>query len=152
MSQNFAKAEMLIRKPVTEVFEAFVNPEITSKIWFTKSSGRLEEGKTIDWTWEMYNHTVSVRVKQIDINQKIVVEWGNYEDVSEIEWQFKSIAEGTFVSITNSGFKGDTDKILSQVRDSTEGFTLVLAGMKACLEHGILLQLVGDRFPAGLSA
>jgi hypothetical protein len=25
-----AKAEMLIRKPVAEVFEAFINPEITS--------------------------------------------------------------------------------------------------------------------------
>lgn len=34
-----AKAEMLIRKPVAEVFEAFVNPEITTKFWFTKSSG-----------------------------------------------------------------------------------------------------------------
>ncbi len=34
-----AKAELLIRKPVGEVFEAFVNPEITTKFWFTKSSG-----------------------------------------------------------------------------------------------------------------
>ena len=32
-----AKAEMLIRKPVAEVFEAFINPEITTKFWFTKS-------------------------------------------------------------------------------------------------------------------
>ncbi len=32
-----AKAEMLIRKPVAEVFEAFVNPAVTSKFWFTKS-------------------------------------------------------------------------------------------------------------------
>jgi uncharacterized protein YndB with AHSA1/START domain len=37
-----AKAEMLIRKPSAEVFEAFVNPEVTTKFWFTKSSGRLE--------------------------------------------------------------------------------------------------------------
>lgn len=29
-TQNFAKAEMLIRKPVNEVFEAFINPEITT--------------------------------------------------------------------------------------------------------------------------
>lgn len=34
-----AKAEMLIRKPVAEVFEAFVNPAITSKFWFTKEAG-----------------------------------------------------------------------------------------------------------------
>ena len=40
-----AKAEMLIRKPVAEVFEAFVDPEITRKFWF---SGRLEAGKHTD--------------------------------------------------------------------------------------------------------
>ena len=33
---------MLIRKPVAEVFEAFVDPDITAKFWFTKGSGRLE--------------------------------------------------------------------------------------------------------------
>lgn len=40
-----AKAEMLIRKPVAEVFEAFVNPAVTAKFWFSKGSGRLEVGK-----------------------------------------------------------------------------------------------------------
>jgi uncharacterized protein YndB with AHSA1/START domain len=29
-----AKAEVLIRKPVAEVFEAFVNPTITASFWF----------------------------------------------------------------------------------------------------------------------
>lgn len=42
-----AKTGMLIRKPVAEVFEAFVNPEITTKFWFTKSNGRLEAGKPV---------------------------------------------------------------------------------------------------------
>jgi uncharacterized protein YndB with AHSA1/START domain len=60
-----AKAEMLIRKPVTEVFEAFLNPEITTKFWFTKSSGRLEAGKHITWTWQMYNLSIQVVVKEI---------------------------------------------------------------------------------------
>jgi uncharacterized protein YndB with AHSA1/START domain len=36
---------MLIRKPVANVFEAIVNPDITTKFWFTKGSGRLELGK-----------------------------------------------------------------------------------------------------------
>jgi uncharacterized protein YndB with AHSA1/START domain len=37
--QLIAKAEMLMRKLVAEVFEAFVNPAITSKFWFSKGSG-----------------------------------------------------------------------------------------------------------------
>ena len=36
-----AKAEMLIRRPVADVFIAFVDPLITSNFWFTKGSDRL---------------------------------------------------------------------------------------------------------------
>lgn len=53
-SKIFVQAQMLIRKPIQEVFEAFINPEITTNFWFTKSTGKLEEGKTITWEWEMY--------------------------------------------------------------------------------------------------
>ena len=47
-TENFARAEMLIRKPVTEVFEAFINPAITTKFWFTKSSGRVETDQNLE--------------------------------------------------------------------------------------------------------
>lgn len=50
-----AKTGMLIRKPVADVFEAFMDPNITSKFWFTSGSGRLEAGKQTTWKWEMYN-------------------------------------------------------------------------------------------------
>jgi uncharacterized protein YndB with AHSA1/START domain len=147
-AQNFAKAEMLIRKPVEEVFEAIINPEITTKFWFTKASGRLDENKKVEWVWEMYNHSVPVYVKSIQPQKKIIIDWGNDEDLSTVEWTFKKINNNeTFLSIVNSGFKGAGDKIISQVRDSTEGFTIVLAGLKAWLEYGIRLNLVADRFP-----
>lgn len=148
----YAKAEMLIRKPIELVFQAFINPEITTKFWFTKSSGQLEEGKETEWTWEMYNHSIIVSAKTIEPNKKIVIEWGNHDEISTVEWTFKNLGEiGTFVSIVNSGFHGETEKIISQIRDSTEGFTLVLAGLKAYLEHSIKLNLVLDRFPKELN-
>ena len=147
----FAKAEMLIRKPVSEVFEAFVNPEITTKFWFTKGSARLEAGKQVQWIWEMYNFTAMVSVKAIP-SEKIIIEWGENEDRTTVEWTFKQLdADSTFVSIVNGDFTGEPQKIISQIRDSTEGFTLVLAGLKAYLEHHIQLNLVGDRFPTGLA-
>jgi hypothetical protein len=43
---------MLIRKPVADVFEAIVTPEITTNFWFTKASGRLEIGKSVQWERE----------------------------------------------------------------------------------------------------
>lgn len=48
-----AKTEMLIRRPVANVFAAFVDPAITSKFWFTHGSDRLETGKQVQWDWEM---------------------------------------------------------------------------------------------------
>jgi uncharacterized protein YndB with AHSA1/START domain len=146
-----AKAEMLIRKPVAEVFEAFSNPTITSKFWFTKSSGKLEPGKQIQWDWEMYNAYVQVRVKAIEQNKRILIEWSAYGPPTTVEWLFTPRADNTtFVSITNTGFSGDGDELVEQAIDSTEGFTLVLSGLKALLEHNILLNLVADRFPEGL--
>jgi hypothetical protein len=41
---------------------------------------------------------------------------------------------------------------VKQVADSTQGFCLVLAGVKALLEHGIELDLVRDRYPEGIAA
>jgi uncharacterized protein YndB with AHSA1/START domain len=146
-----AKAEMLIRKPVAEVFEAFIDPEITSKFWFTKSSGKLEPGKQIRWDWEMYSFSVQVKVKLIEKEKRILLEWSAYGAPTSIEWAFiPQATNSTFVSITNTGFSGDESAIVQQAIGSTEGFAFVLAGLKALLEQGVVLNLIADRFPEGL--
>ncbi len=145
-----AKAEMLIRKPVAEVFQAFIDPEITTKFWFTKSSGKLEPGERIQWDWEMYNVSAQVTVKSIEANKRILIEWSAYGNPTTVEWIFTSREDGaTFVSIANAGFSGEADEIVKQAIGSTEGFTLVLSGLKALLEHNLQLNLVADRFPRG---
>ncbi len=143
-----ARAEMLIRAPIAEVFEAFANPDITTKIWFTKSSGRLETGQTVRWDWEMYGASAHVVVKAVVPNQRIEFAWGEPGALTDVTWTFTPHGErATFVSIVNTGFNGDANAILHQVADSTEGFTIVLAALKALLEHGVILTLVRDRHP-----
>jgi uncharacterized protein YndB with AHSA1/START domain len=145
------KTAMLIRHPVAEVFEAFVNPDITTKFWFTKSSGRLENGKQVQWEWEMYNISIPVSVKAMEPNKRIVITWPGYSSLTTVEWEFEPQEDdSTFVRITESGFTGDGDELVKQVTDSTQGFTLVLAGLKAFLEHTIQLNLVADRYPKGI--
>ena len=146
--QPIAKAEFLIRKPAAEVFEAFADPEIVTNFWFDKSSGRLETGQTVQWTWEMCDMTIDVRVLDVEENERILVEWGtDGENTTTVEWTFTArSADTTFVTVINKGFTGDGDKIVSAALDSTGGFTLVLAAAKAWLEHGIRLNIVADRF------
>ena len=144
---------MLIRKPAADVFEAFVNPEITTQFWFTHSSGRLEAGKQVQWEWRMYNSTITVTGQAIEPNTRILIEWPGYGSPTNVEWTFAPQPDGTtFVSIRESGFRGDGDELVRQVAASTQGFTLVLAGLKALLEHNIRLNLVADRFPKGIEA
>jgi len=145
------KTGMLIRRPVTDVFEAFINPDITTKFWFTKSSGRLEVGKQVQWDWEMYDVSIPVTAKIIEQNKRILIEWPGYSGPTTVEWTFAPQEDSTtFVSITEAGFTGTGDELVKQVTDSTQGFTLVLAGLKALLEHNVKLNLVGDRYPKGI--
>lgn len=136
---------MLIRKPVGEVFEAFVDPSITTKFWFTKSNGRLEKGKRIRWDWEMYGVSAELEVKEVEQDKRILIQ---FDDGTTAEWVFTPReSEGTFVEIKNYGFNGNASEVVNQVVDSTGGFTIVLCGLKAWLEHNIVLNLVADKFP-----
>ena len=141
-----AKAQMLIRTPVDEVFEAFVDPAITTQFWFTKSSGKLEPHKKVKWDWEMYGVSTEVSVKAIEQNRRILIEWG--DPPCPVEWVFTPRADKTtFVSISNWGFRGDEDEVVAQAIDSTGGFSLVLAAVKALLEQSVVLSLVADHNP-----
>ncbi len=140
------KTQMLIRKPVREVFEAFLDPAITTQFWFTKSSGRLEPGKQIRWDWEMYGVHAQVSVKAVEPNRRILIEWD--DPPCPVEWQFAPRADDTtLVTISNWGFHGSEDEVVAKAIDSMGGFSLLLASLKAFLEHDVRLNLVADRHP-----
>ncbi len=139
-------AQMLIRRPVAEVYEAFVDPAITTKFWFTRSSGRLEAGQVVRWDWEMYGVFAEVQVKELEQNRRILIEWD--DPPIPVEWRFTPRADNTtLVTISNWGFHGTGDEVVAKAIDSKGGFTIVLAGLKAFLEHGLALNLVADQHP-----
>ena len=139
------KAEMLIKRSVDKVFEAFVDPAVTTQFWFTKSSGRLEAGRYVRWDWEMYGVSDEVYVKAIEENKRIHIK---SSDGTEVEWIFTPRTENeTFVTIINSDFTGNGDEVVNMAIDSMGGYTMVLCGLKAFLEHGIILNLVADKAP-----
>ena len=142
----FVECQMLIRKPINEVFEAFINPEITTHFWFTKSTGKLEEGKTTTWTWEMYNVSSDVKTLEIIPNQVIKTIWGNPSN--NVDYEFKEMENGTLVIIKSYGYKEEGEDLLKVINDNAGGFTTVLDGCKAYLEHGINLNLIKDKFPS----
>ena len=116
-----------------------------------QGSGRLEAGKRVTWEWKWYKFSVPVQVKVIEPNARILVEWDAYGKPTPIEWIFKARPDGTtFVTVTNQGFPGSDAEAMQLALEATEGFTFVLAGAKAWLEHNVQLDLVPDRFPDGI--
>jgi len=105
----------------------------------------------VQWDWDMYAISVPVTAKVVESNRRIVIEWPGYRNPTTVEWIFLPQDDGTtFVRITEAGFSGDGDELVKRVTGSTQGFTLVLAGCKALLEHNVRLNLVADRYPRGI--
>ncbi len=148
MKPPVVRAQMLIRRPAHEVFNAFIDPAVTTKFWFTRSSGMLKPGAKVQWDWEMYGVSARVNVKEVVPDSRILIEWD--EPPVPVEWQFEPRGkDATLVRISNSGFTGTNDEIVAKALDSMGGFTTLLADLKAYLEHGIRLNLVADHHPDG---
>lgn len=145
-SSATVETQMMIRKPVATVFQAFIDPAVTTNFWFTKSNGKLETGKTVTWEWEMYGATAKVLTKEIIPNELIATEWG--DPATKVDYLFKALTDDTtYVTIKNYGFNLSGDELIGAIKDNTGGFTTVLDGLKAWLEHGVRLNLVLDKYP-----
>jgi uncharacterized protein YndB with AHSA1/START domain len=142
------KVGMLIRRPPAEVFQAFVDPAVTTRFWFTKSSGKLTPGARVQWDWEMFGVSDQVLVKEVEDNRRILIEWGDGDGSTTVEFRFIPWREeATYVQITESGLRGDGDELVSRVAGSTGGFYQVLCALKALLEHDVVLTVIRDHAP-----
>ncbi len=144
-----AEAAMLIHAPAAKVFEAFADPAVTTKFWFSKGSARLAPGARVRWDWEMYGAGSWVNVREIEPGRRIVIDWD--EDApTRVEWTFEPRGDATLARVANSGFRGSHEEQVAAALDSTGGFALVLAGAKIWLEHGIEPGFVVSRHPDAL--
>lgn len=140
------ETQMLIRKPVAEVFQAFIDPEITSKFWFDSSTGKLEQGKTVQWTWSKYQVDTQVKVLTIIENKQIQVVWGDPK--STVDFIFEEVSPNkTYLRIRNYDIPLQGAELIKFIIDATGGFTTVVDNLKAYLEHGLKLNLIEDKFP-----
>lgn len=144
---------MLVRRPPHEVFEALADPSITTRFWFTKSTGRMAQGAELTWEWEMYRASGRVWVKEIQADRRIRFTWDGYDPShpTTVEFQFIPYEnDTTYLQITETGFSGDADTQVRRALDSTAGFTFLLSSVKAALEHDITLRVTLDAHPPNL--
>ena len=132
-----AKAAIGIQKPVEEVFEAILNPDIMSQYFISKGNGRLEEGTEVQWEFPEFDGSFPVQVKEVKENELISFVW---DPDSFVEIRLEQWKNGdTVVRVSEEGRKNDEAGIKWLV-GQTEGWTNFLNCMKAWLEYGIHLR------------
>ena len=142
-----AKAQTLIHKPASDVFDAFVDPETMSKFWFTRRDDGLREGETVTWYIGARPDApqIEVKVKSLKRPSLIVMEWGDAGGSTTVTWTFEEKSQNTtLLRVEEVGYSGDPQTITDAALDSTGGFNQVIIAAKAWLEHRATINVVAD--------
>lgn len=135
------KASLKILKPPHEVFEAIVDPAKMSNYFISKSTGRIEEGKTLTWQFPEFDMQFPVRIKKVEEDKFISYAWDDEEGgetIVDIALEPRPNNE-TLVRIKEKSKEANEAGIKWYGRN-TEGWANFLACLKAFLEYGINLR------------
>ena len=141
MSKVAATAQMLIRKPPQDVFQAFCEPRTLEAFWLKRASAPLAENAVVEWEFLVPGARETVTVTQFVVNTVIAFSWSDGVQVSIR--LVAHAAASTRVSIAATGFQGE--EVVSHAINATEGFAVVLCDLKSLLETGHSGNMVRDR-------
>ncbi|MGB4137835.1 MAG: SRPBCC family protein [Microbacterium sp.] len=136
-----------IARPRAEVYEAVADPAQLSRYFTTGGAhGRLEAGTEVSWDFADFPGRFPVTVVEAAPPERIVIEWAAAPDsnptgVTRTTFAFSPIDDGgrTLVTITEESWSA-TDAGAKSAFGNCEGWTGMLAAMKAWVEHGINLR------------
>lgn len=134
-------AGIRIAKPALSVFNAIVDPAQMCNYFIAKSTGHMEEGATLTWTFPEMEAGFPVTVKKRVNASLIIFSWGD-EDGQEttVTITLTPVSDAiTFVRITEGEKKADESGI-RWLKGNTEGWANFLACLKAWMEFGINLR------------
>lgn len=135
--QLIAKATIQIQKPIDEVFEGIINPEMMTNYFISESNGRMETGKELIWKFPEFPVEVPLKDINIETNRLVSFVW-DPETVVKIILEAQP-DKSTLIKVTEDG-KEFNEKNLKWALENTEGWANFLACMKAYLEYGIQLR------------
>jgi uncharacterized protein YndB with AHSA1/START domain len=137
MEKLTAKAQISIQKPIDLVFETILDPEQMKNYFISKSSGRMEKGKEIEWEFPEFEGSFPVKIIEVIPTEYISFEWDPH---SLVEIYVEQYSKGnTSIKVTETGYQMDEDG-LKWVIGQTEGWANFLACMKAWLEYKVHLR------------
>ena len=133
-------AELNIAKPMSEVFEAIVNPQQMAGYFISSGTGRLDAGEGVTWSWSDVGAELSVIPQQVEADHKIVFLWGASGAETRVEFDLAQNENGeTMVRVREGSWPPDPDGV-ERCLQQTQGWMHMLCCLKAYLEFGINLR------------
>ncbi len=136
-----ATASQLIRSPMAEVFDAFVDPTRITQFWLKSASAPLAKGARVTWQFMVPGASETVTVTEFKPPHRIAFSWAGGLSV-EMDFQEHGV-DATRVAVTAKGFLGSS--AAGDAVGATEGFSIVLCDLKTLLETGRSANLVRDK-------
>ncbi len=136
-----------IARPVSEVFEAVVDPQQLSRYFTTGGAkGRMQTGATVMWDFHDFPGAFPVKIVEVVKDSRVVLKWAaNEPGAAEpydttVTMTFEGLDDGrTLVTIAEQGWR-ETPAGLKASYGNCEGWMQALCAMKAWMEHGINLR------------
>jgi uncharacterized protein YndB with AHSA1/START domain len=134
------KTALQIQKPVSEVFEAIVDPAKMSNYFISKGSGRMEDGKEIFWQFPEFPPEFPVRVGKTDKDKYISFRWEGDGIELLVEITLTTAADNSTVVTVTEKSRDNDEKGIEWLKGNTAGWANFLACLKAWMEYGINLR------------
>ncbi len=136
------KTRIQISRLIAEVFEAIADPEKMKHYFISRGSGRMEEGKVVEWSFPEFEGSFPVQIGKVQKPSFIGFTWKNdsgKELTVEIHLEEKGTGS-TLVTVEEKSMPNN-DEGIQWLQQNTEGWANFLAFLKAYVEHGINLRI-----------
>lgn len=136
-----------ISRPCEEVYECVADPAKLSQYFTTGgASGRLEVGKTVTWDFHDFPGAFPVTVLAAEPPRSLTIAWGgahssNPSGSNQVDFKFEPLDGNTrtLVTITEAAWL-PTPAGAQSAFGNCEGWTGMLLGLRAWVEHGVVLR------------
>lgn len=132
---------LMVQKSPPDVFEAIADPSQMNNYFISKSSGRMEEGKTLTWEFPEMQMQFPVHISKVEKDKYLAFHWADPEG-NDTQVEISLLPKennSTFVKIKEKDRPHDEEGLKWLTRN-TEGWANFLACLKAWMEYGINLR------------
>ena len=135
------RVQTRIPRPVEEVFDHVVEPELLNSYLTATASTPLEAGASVRWTWPG-GESETVHVDAVERNRRVTLRWRAFKVETETRVEIAFEAEGdraTVVRVSESGWNADEAGLASSY-EHCAGWQHMLMCLKARMVYGVDLR------------